>query len=74
MYEFPPTTLDAVFSQKITKRLEFKAFAKNLLNSTSYYRYTNAGNSKTFGIDNEQYIRRSFNYGTIYTLGFKYTF
>ena len=73
IYEYPAPTLDMVFSQKITKRLVFKAFVKNLLNSTTYYRYTNAGNTKTFGVDNQEYIRRAFNYGSVFTLGFKYT-
>jgi TonB-dependent receptor len=73
IYEFPASSLDVVISQKITKRLVFKAFAKNILNSTTYYRYTNAGNTKTFGVDNQQYIRRAFNYGSVFTFGFKYT-
>ena len=73
IYEYPAPTLDMVFSQKITKRLVFKAFVKNLLNSTTYYRYTDAGNTKTFGVDNQEYIRRAFNYGSVFTFGFKYT-
>ena len=73
IYEYPASSLDVVFSQKITKRLVFKAFVKNLLNSTTYYRYTDAGSSKTFGVDNQEYIRRAFNYGTVFTFGFKYT-
>lgn len=73
IYEFPAATLDVVFSQRITRRFQFKAFAKNLLNSPTRYRYTDAGNSKTFGVDHKEYIRRSFNYGTVFTFGLKYT-
>lgn len=73
IYEYPAATLDAVLSQRIWKRLEFKAFVKNLLNSTTYYRYASPGPSKTYGEYNQEYIRRAFNYGSVYTFGFKYT-
>ncbi|MBN9380944.1 MAG: TonB-dependent receptor [Chitinophagaceae bacterium] len=74
IYEFPAQALDFVFAQKITKKLEFKAFVKNALNSPTKFYYANSGNGKQFGADHQEYLRRAYNYGTVYTLGLKYTF
>jgi TonB-dependent receptor len=74
IYEMPAPTFDVVWSQNITKKLQFKAFVKNAFNSSTKYYYANAGSSDTFGIYNQEYLRRSFSYGSVYTLGFKYTF
>jgi len=74
IYEFPAQALDFVWAQKITKKLEFKAFVKNALNSPTRFYYANAGSGRKFGADHREYLRRSYNYGTVYTLGFKYTF
>lgn len=73
IYEYPAATLDIVWTQKITKRLEWKAFVKNALNAATRFYYANPGNSKTFGVDEREYLRRSFSYGSVYTLGFKYS-
>ncbi|MEC5145339.1 TonB-dependent receptor [Chitinophaga sp. 212800010-3] len=74
IYEYPAASLDIVWSQRIIKRLEFKAFVKNALNEATRFYYANAGDGHTFGIDNRSYLRRSYNYGQVYTLGLKYTF
>ena len=74
IYEYPASTFDIVYSQRITSKLQFKAFGKNLLNSATEYLYANAGNSDTYGVDNLKYVRRRLAYGSVYTLGFKYTF
>jgi TonB-dependent receptor len=74
IYEFPAAALDFVWAQRITKKLEFKAFVKNALNNATSFYYANAGKGKEFGVDNRTYLRRQYNYGTVYTLGFKYSF
>ncbi|MBN9381023.1 MAG: TonB-dependent receptor [Chitinophagaceae bacterium] len=74
IYEFPAGSMDIVWSQKILKKLEFKAFAKNLLNTATRYYYANPGSGHTYGIDQRSYLRRAFSYGAVFTFGFKYTF
>lgn len=74
IYEFPAGSMDMVWSQKITKRLEFKAFAKNILNNSTEFYYANSGSGHAIGVDRRSYLRRAYNYGSVFTFGFKYTF
>lgn len=74
IYEIPAPTFDVVWSQNITKKLQFKAFVKNAFNSETRFYYANPGSSNAVGITDQEYLRRAYNYGSVYTLGFKYTF
>jgi hypothetical protein len=62
--------LDLVFSQKITKRLLLKGYAKNVLNPHFKEVYANPGNGgKYYG---KEYISRDFQKGAEFMLGFTY--
>jgi hypothetical protein len=74
IYELPAPSFDVVWSQRINKRLEFKAFIKNAFNSETRFYYANPGSSNEVGVTDQEYLRRAYNYGSVYTLGFKYTF
>jgi TonB-dependent receptor len=70
LYSQPVPILDLVFSQKITKRLLFKGYAKNVLNHPFREVYANPGNGgKYYG---KQYISRSYQKGAEIMLGLTY--
>lgn len=70
VYSNPVAMLDLVFSQKITRRLLFKGYAKNLLNAAFEETYNNPGTGGTFYGD--KYIRRSYKRGTEWMAGLTY--
>jgi TonB-dependent receptor len=70
LYSRPVPILDIVFSQMITKRLQFKGYAKNALNPANNEVYANPGNGgKYYG---HTYIRRSYQKGAEIMLGLTY--
>ncbi|TDX00756.1 TonB-dependent receptor domain-containing protein [Dinghuibacter silviterrae] len=70
LYSRPAPILDIVFSQMITKRLQFKGYAKNALNPSLNEVYANPGNGgKYYG---HTYIRRSYQKGSEIMLGLTY--
>lgn len=70
VYSNPVEMLDLVWGQKITKRLLFKGYAKNLLNAAFEETYNNPGTGSTFY--GNKYIRRSYKRGTEWMVGFTY--
>jgi outer membrane receptor protein involved in Fe transport len=70
VYSNPVEMLDLVWSQKITRRLLFKGYAKNLLNAAFEETYNNPGTGSTFY--GNKYIRRSYKRGTEWMAGFTY--
>ena len=70
LYSQPVPVLDLVFSQKITKRLLFKGYAKNVLNHPFREVYANPGSGgKYYG---KEYISRSYQKGAEIMLGLTY--
>ncbi len=70
LYSRPAPVLDFVFSQYLTKRLQLKGYAKNLLNPAWQEVYANPGTGgKYYG---KTYIRRSYNRGTEFMIGLNY--
>lgn len=77
LYERPAPVLDFNFTTPITivKGLQFKFFAKNLLNQNTEVFYKNPGGTKTtFGIADETYLRRRTATGREFMAGFMYKF
>lgn len=70
VYSNPAPVLDLVFSQKITRRLLFKGYVKNLLNPAFEETYNNPGTGSTFY--ETKFIRRSYKRGTEWMAGFTY--
>ncbi len=71
LYSRPMPVLDFVFSQKITKRLLFKGYAKNVLNRPYEENYTNP---QTGGLYyGTKYVRRSYKKGAEINLGLTYS-
>jgi len=70
LYTRPMPVLDLVFSQKITKRLMLKGFAKNLINSPYEEVYADPGTGGQYY--GKTYVHRSYLYGTEYMLGLTY--
>ncbi|RFS19434.1 hypothetical protein DVR12_22630 [Chitinophaga silvatica] len=70
LYSRPMPVLDFVFSQQLAKRLVFKGYAKNILNSPYEEVYSNPQtNGKYYGT---RYLRRSYKRGTEFMLGLTY--
>ncbi|WP_256962524.1 TonB-dependent receptor [Sphingobacterium cellulitidis] len=70
LYTQPAPTLDFVFSQKITPRLVFKGYAKNILNPAIKTVYANPSTGgKWYG---NEYINRSYKRGSEIMLGLTY--
>jgi outer membrane receptor protein involved in Fe transport len=70
LYSRPMPVLDLVFSQKITKKLLFKGYAKNLLNRPYEETYTNPQTGGTYY--GTKYVRRSYKRGAEIMLGLTY--
>ena len=70
LYSRPMPVLDFVFSQKITKRLLFKGYAKNVLNRPYEETYTNPETGGTYY--GTKYVRRSYKRGAEIMLGLTY--
>ena len=72
LYTRPLPVLDIVFTQKVFKGLQFKAFAKNILDKPYQEVYANPGTGgKFYG---KEYLRRSYKRGAEVMFGFTYTF
>lgn len=70
LYTMPVPFLDFVFSQRLTKSIKFKGYAKNILNPDIKTVYANPQTGgKWYG---NQYINRSYTRGTEIMLGFTY--
>ncbi|SOD13351.1 TonB-dependent receptor [Pedobacter xixiisoli] len=70
LYTMPVPVLDFVFSQRLSKNIKFKGYAKNLLNPAIKTVYANPQTGgKWYG---NEYINRSFNRGAEIMLGFTY--
>jgi len=70
LYTQPAPTLDFVFSQKLSSRLLFKGYAKNILNPAIKTVYANPNTGgKWYG---NEYINRSYKRGSEIMLGFTY--
>ncbi|WP_442589437.1 TonB-dependent receptor domain-containing protein [Pedobacter sp. AW31-3R] len=70
LYTRPVPMLDFVFSQRLTKRLLFKGYMKNLLNPAIETVYANPG---TGGVWYEnKYLNRSYKRGSEIMMGFTY--
>lgn len=77
LYERPAPELDFIFSCyfKFVKGLQFKFFAKNLLDQTTDVYYKNPDGSSTgFGTAGQNYVRRSINIGRDIMMGLTYKF
>lgn len=70
LYTRPVPMLDFIFSQKLTKRLLFKGYAKNILNPAIQTVYANPGTGGLWY--GERYINRSFKRGSEIMMGFTY--
>ncbi|RYF26740.1 MAG: hypothetical protein EOO42_00655 [Flavobacteriales bacterium] len=70
LYTMPVPVLDFVFSQRLTKNIKFKGYAKNILNPAVKTVYANPQTGgKWYG---NEYINRSFTRGAEIMLGFTY--
>ncbi|NLR82434.1 TonB-dependent receptor [Chitinophaga eiseniae] len=70
LYSRPAPVLDFVFSQYLTRRLQLKGYAKNIMNPAWREVYANPGTGgKYYG---NTYIRRSYYRGTEFMLGLNY--
>lgn len=70
LYTRPVPMLDFVFSQRITKRVIFKGYAKNILNPAIETVYANPGTGgKWYG---NKYLNRSYQRGGEFMMGFTY--
>lgn len=70
LYSRPMPVLDFVFSQKITKRLLFKGYAKNVLNRPYQENYTSQQTGGTYY--GTKYVRRSIKKGAEIMVGLTY--
>ncbi len=70
LYTRPTPVLDLVFSQQLSKRVQVKGFAKNILDKPVQEVYANPGTGGNFY--GKKYVRRSFNRGTELMLGLTY--
>lgn len=70
LYSNPVSMLDFVVSQKITPRLKFKGYFKNILNPAFEETYNNAGTGSTFY--GKKYVRRSYTKGSDWMIGLSY--
>lgn len=68
LYTRPVPVLDLVFSQRITKRILFKGYAKNILNPAIETVYANPGTGGVWY--GGKYINRSFKRGSEIMMGF----
>lgn len=72
LYTRPAALLDLVFSQRLSKRILFKGFAKNILNPAIKTVYANPDTGgKWYG---NEYTNRSFKRGAEVMFGFTYNF
>ncbi|MES2060731.1 MAG: TonB-dependent receptor [Bacteroidota bacterium] len=70
LYTCPVPVLDFVFSQRLSKRVIFKGYAKNILNPAIKTVYANPGTGgKWYG---NEYLNRSYQRGSEYMMGFTY--
>lgn len=70
LYTRPVPMLDFVFSQRITRRVIFKGYAKNILNPAIETVYANPGTGgKWYG---NKYVNRSYKRGGEFMMGFTY--
>lgn len=70
LYTRPAAMLDVIFSQRLSKRLLFKGYGKNILNPAIRTVYANPGTGgKWYGND---YINRSYKRGAEIMVGFTY--
>lgn len=70
LYSRPMPVLDLVFSQYLTRRLQLKGYAKNILDQPYQEVYANPGTGgKYYG---KSYIRRSYRRGSELMLGLTY--
>lgn len=70
LYTMPVPVLDFVFSQRLSKNIKFKGYAKNMLNPAVKTVYANPQTGgKWYG---NEYINRSFTRGAEIMLGFTY--
>jgi len=70
LYTRPVPMLDFVFSQRLSKRVIFKGYAKNTLNPAIKTVYANPGTGgKWYG---NEYLNRSYQRGSEYMMGFTY--
>ncbi|MFC3196689.1 TonB-dependent receptor domain-containing protein [Parapedobacter deserti] len=70
LYSRPVPMLDFVFSQRITKRILLKGFAKNVLNPAIKTVYSSYGTAGTWY--GNEYINRSYKRGSEIMLGLSY--
>ena len=71
LYTRPTPVLDLVFAQQLTKRLQLKGFAKNILDRPFQEVYANPGTGGNFY--GKKYVRRSYYRGAELMLGFTYS-
>ena len=70
LYTMPVPVLDFVFSQRLSKNIKFKGYAKNILNPANKTVYANPQTGgKWYG---KEYVNRSFTRGAEIMLGFTY--
>jgi TonB-dependent receptor len=70
LYTRPVPVLDFVFSQRLSKRVIFKGYAKNIINPAIQTVYANPGTGgKWYG---NEYLNRSYQRGSEYMMGFTY--
>jgi TonB-dependent receptor len=70
LYTRPVPVLDLVFSQRITKKLMMKGFAKNIINKPYQEVYADPGTGGQYY--GKTYVHRSYYYGSEFMLGFTY--
>ncbi len=70
LYSRPVPMLDLVWSQRITGRLLFKGYAKNILNPTIKTVYANPGTGGTWY--GSEYVQRGYRRGAEIMMGFTY--
>jgi hypothetical protein len=70
LYTRPVPVLDLVFSQRITKKLMMKGFAKNIINRPYQEVYADPGTGGQYY--GKTYVHRSYYYGSEFMLGFTY--
>lgn len=70
LYTRPVPVLDFVFSQRISKRVIFKGYAKNILNPAVQTVYANPGTGGTWY--GNKYLNRSYNRGSEFMMGLTY--
>lgn len=70
LYTRPVPMLDFVFSQRLTKRVLFKGYAKNILNPAIETVYANPGTGGTWY--GNKYLNRSYHRGGEFMMGFTY--